>query len=195
MFVLGITGFIGSGKSEVCKFLINYGFQVIELDKLAHQSYEIGTDIYLEIINFFGSEVLNSDMTINREKLGDIVFKDKDKLIFLQNLVWPKITNELRIKLQNYKKNFYEKISIESSLLFSGGWHKFCDQIWFVESSKKNIKLRLKNFRGMGENKINSILELQSFVKQNKEQVDQVIINNKNLLNLKDIIKRNLKVV
>ena len=169
--------------------------QIIELDKLAHQSYEVGTNIYQEIINFFGSEVLNSDLTINREKLGDIVFKDKDKLIFLQNLVWPKITIEVKKKLKTYKKYSYEKISIESTLLFSGGWENFCDKIWFVESSEKNIKLRLTNFRGMREDKVDSILELQSFIKQNKKQVDQVIINNKNLLNLEDIIKRKLKVV
>ena len=152
-------------------------------------------NIYQEIINFFGSEVLNSDLTINREKLGDIVFKDKDKLIFLQNLVWPKITIEVKKKLKTYKKYSYEKISIESTLLFSGGWENFCDKIWFVESSEKNIKLRLTNFRGMREDKVDSILELQSFIKQNKKQVDQVIINNKNLLNLEDIIKRKLKVV
>ena len=90
---------------------------------------------------------------------------------------------------------FCEKISIESTLLFSGGWENFCDKIWFVESSEKNIKLRLTNFRGMREDKVDSILELQSFIKQNKKQVDQVIINNKNLLNLEDIIKRKLKVV
>ena len=195
MLVLGITGLIGSGKSEVCKLLRNYGFQIIELDKLAHQSYEVGTNIYQEIINFFGSEVLNSNLTINREKLGDIVFKDKDKLIFLQNLVWPKITIEVKKKLKTYKKYSYEKISIESTLLFSGGWENFCDKIWFVESSEKNIKLRLTNFRGMREDKVDSILELQSFIKQNKKQVDQVIINNKNLLNLEDIIKRKLKAV
>ena len=80
-------------------------------------------------------------------------------------------------------------------MLFSGGWENFCDKIWFVESSEKNIKLRLTNFRGMREDKVDSILELQSFIKQNKKQVDQVIINNKNLLNLEDIIKRKLKVV
>ena len=99
MFVLGITGLIGSGKSEVCKLLGNYEFQVIELDEMAHQSYKVGTDVYEEIINIFGSQIINPDLTINRKKLGDIVFSNKKKLTELEEIVWPKVDNEIRNRI------------------------------------------------------------------------------------------------
>jgi dephospho-CoA kinase len=195
MFVLGITGLIGSGKSEVCKLLSNYGFQVMELDKIAHQSYQVGTDVYKEIINIFGFQIINSDLTINREKLGDIVFSDKKKLIDLQELVWPKVDNEIRSRIKTLKKALCEKVTIESALLFKGGWDKFCDQIWFVESSENIIKLRLANFRGMTEDKIDSILSLQLGSPEIKEKADQIIFNDDDLQNLEKIINKTLKIV
>ena len=195
MFVLGITGLIGSGKSEVCKLLSNYGFQVMELDKIAHQSYQVGTDVYKEIINIFGFQIINSDLTINREKLGDIVFSDKKKLIDLQELVWPKVDNEIRSRIKTLKKALCEKVTIESALLFKGDWDKFCDQIWFVESSENIIKSRLANFRGMSEDKIDSILSLQLGSQEIKEKADQIILNDDDLKNLEEIINKTLKIV
>lgn len=195
MFVLGITGLIGSGKSEVCKLLGNYGFQVIELDEMAHQSYKVGTDVYEEIINIFGSQIINPDLTINRKKLGDIVFSNKKKLTELEELVWPKVDNEIRNRIRTLKKSLCEKIVIESALLFKSGWDKFCDQIWFVESSESIIKSRLVNLRGMSEDKIDSILSLQLNSPHIKEKADKIILNDDDLKNLEEIINKTLKIV
>ena len=85
MFVLGITGLIGTGKSEVCRLLTKYGFQTIDLDKIAHQSYKVDGGVYKQIVNVFGSSLLKSDLSIDREELGKLVFSDQKKLIELQS--------------------------------------------------------------------------------------------------------------
>ena len=134
-------------------------------------------------------------MTINREKLGDIVFSNKKKLIELEELVWPKVDNEIRNRIKTLKKALCEKIIIESALLFKGGWDKFCDQIWFVESSENIIKSRLTNFRGMTEDKIDLILSLQLGSLEIKEKADQIILNDDDLQNLEKTINKTLKIL
>ena len=193
MFVLGVTGLIGSGKSEVCEILNKNGFKTIDLDKIAHQIYEIDSEVYKNLLKIYGSSILKSDLQINREILGNLVFSDYEKLIELQELVWPKIDELIKIELDKLQKSKSKLVSIQTSLLFQGGWDKFCDQIWFVEASKDVIRARLTVQRGMSEQSINLRFSAQVTVLDNKERVDRVIINQGNLLNLEQIIKRHVE--
>ena len=82
MYILGLTGGISSGKSEASKIFSEFGYTVIETDKIAHEMYLKGTDIYEKVISFFGENILNKNSEIDRSKLGEIVFYDKKKIIF-----------------------------------------------------------------------------------------------------------------
>ena len=124
-----------------------------------------------------------------------MVFFNKKKLTELEELVWPKVDNEIRNRFRTLKKSLCEKVVIESALLFKSGWDKFCDQIWFVESSENIIKSRLAKFRGMSEEKIDSILSLQLNSPQIKEKADKIILNDDDLKNLEEIINKTLKIV
>ena len=103
--------------------------------------------------------------------------------------------NEIRNRIRTLKKSLCEKVVIESALLFKSGWDKFCDQIWFVESSENIIKSRLVKFRGMSEDKIDSILSLQLNSPHIKEKSDKIILNDDDLKNLEEIINKTLKIV
>ena len=94
---MGITGGICTGKSEVTKTCQDSGYSIVYADKLGHQAYHIGTNIYHEIIKHFSENILLDNHEINRSALGDIVFSDKTKLKKLQQIVWPYIKTEINI--------------------------------------------------------------------------------------------------
>ena len=104
MFVIGLTGGIGTGKTEVTHVLRELGAVVIESDKVAHLSYRPGTDAYDEIIDQFGKEVLDDSGVIDRGKLGGLVFAGPDLRIQLEKSVWPAVRNWITERLIQEKE-------------------------------------------------------------------------------------------
>lgn len=94
---IAITGGIASGKSTVCNLLKLYGYSIIDTDSIAHKILESSKD---EVINAFGSDILESNANISRKKLGEIVFKNKAKLAMLESILHPKIRSEVTQKAQ-----------------------------------------------------------------------------------------------
>jgi dephospho-CoA kinase len=84
MRVIGITGGVGAGKTSVLSYIQkNYNAKIIMADLVAHKIEEPGYKCYYSIVEAFGSSILNSDMTINRQRLAEIVFADEAKRIKL----------------------------------------------------------------------------------------------------------------
>ena len=79
MTVIGLTGNSGTGKSSVAKVMEKYGALILDCDKIAHENMAVGGCAYDEIVSAFGKDILNSDKTINRKALGNIVFNDSQK--------------------------------------------------------------------------------------------------------------------
>ena len=89
--IIGLTGGIGMGKSTISHMFEDAGIPVIDTDSITHNLYKRGTKSYIQIVKHFGREILNPDRTINRGKLGAIVFKDKIERAFLNKILHPKI--------------------------------------------------------------------------------------------------------
>ena len=142
--IIGLIGLIGSGKSTVGEYLLSKDFLVIDLDKLSHKIYEKGSMQYEKIIEIWGREVLDSDLEINRSELSRIVFnKESSSLAKLQSIVWPKLEELLESRLDEIDKN--EIIFIEGAQIVKSGFNKYCDKLWCIVSSIKNIKSRLES--------------------------------------------------
>lgn len=94
MIIAGITGTIGTGKSTVARMFQDLGAYIIDADELARQLVEPGKKAWQDILDYFGPEVLNSDKTINRQKLADIVFNNPEKLQKLNSFVHPEVLKE-----------------------------------------------------------------------------------------------------
>lgn len=114
-FIVGITGNIGAGKSTVSSYIREKGYEVIDADKIARDIVEKNKAGYLAIIDFFGEEVLDADLNIDRKKLGDIVFNNKDKLNKLNEITHPLIFKEIRDRLRASKG---ELIFVDIPLLY-----------------------------------------------------------------------------
>lgn len=126
--VLGLTGGIATGKSTADEFFEKKKIPVVDADKIAHRIYDIGKPAWNEIKNKFGEEYLNSDQTINRKKLGQLVFTNKDKLTLLNEITHPIITQEIQTQVNSYKDKSVPLIVVDMPVLFESGAQKYCDQ-------------------------------------------------------------------
>ncbi len=91
MKVIGLTGGIGSGKSTVSQFLSELGANVLDADKVGHQCYQPGTEAWKDVVDAFGEEIVAPDGSIDRKKLGAIVFGDPEALIRLNQIMHPRM--------------------------------------------------------------------------------------------------------
>lgn len=140
--VIGITGGIASGKSFVCNYLINLGYEVIDSDNISKNLSEINKPIYNAIVKEFGKDYLNSDKTLNRKKLGNLVFNDSISLKKLNNITHPLIINEIKKRIKESKCNL---IFLDIPLLFEANLEYLCDKIVCVYVDEQIQIKRLMN--------------------------------------------------
>ncbi|MBO5452865.1 MAG: dephospho-CoA kinase [Clostridia bacterium] len=131
--VIGITGPTGSGKSTVSAYLVEkYGFFLIDADKVARAVTEKGTACIVELASRFGQEYLNNDGSLNRKKLGTLVFSDKNALEALNVVTHKYIVEEIKkAAMEN------ENSIIDAPLLFEAGLDEICDRIILVTCNKE----------------------------------------------------------
>ncbi|MEQ8237185.1 MAG: dephospho-CoA kinase [Syntrophomonadaceae bacterium] len=133
MKIIGLTGGIASGKSTVSKFLAELGAIIIDGDETAHRLMEPNQPIWEDVVNVFGREVLNTDSTIDRIKLGAIVFNDQEKLQVLNQIAHPRIIAEIQNELQQLRHTQPDSVLVlDIPLLFEGRMDRLCDQVWVV---------------------------------------------------------------
>jgi len=188
VFVIGLTGGIGSGKTEVTLVLRELGAAVIESDKVAHLSYRPGTDGYDEIIEQFGKEVLDDSGVIDRGKLGGLVFAGPDLRIRLENIVWPAVRSWITERLIKEKERGTKIIVIEVPKLFEAGWEDLADAIWTVEAPSDVIAQRVNVRSNLNETEKNARVQAQITRVERAERADLVIENSGELADLRERI-------
>ncbi|MBE5953567.1 MAG: dephospho-CoA kinase [Lachnospiraceae bacterium] len=164
MIVLGITGGVGSGKSKVLYELQEkYNAYVVEADKLAHELMMPGEAIYNTIIEVFGMDIISktSPHQIDRHKLGNIVFNNKEKLELLNSITHPLVKANILEQI-NFQKSINTKLFvIEAALLIEDGYKDICDSIWYIWVDKEIRIKRLIDSRGYSKEKCISIFNSQ----------------------------------
>ena len=141
--VIGITGGSGAGKTTVSKEFINAGFNIIDADEVAHKVMEKGSLCLKEVIDVFSDEYLNEDGTLNRKKLGALVFNDPEKLALLNSITHKHIIN-------NIKEQITEKTVVDAIGLFDTELYTLCDSTIFVYCPKEiRVKRIIINVRGV----------------------------------------------
>lgn len=168
--IIGLTGGITSGKSTISKIFRELGAEIIDADIKAKEISE-REDVVKEIGNIFGKEVINSEGKIDRLKIKEIVFNNKEKLKKLNDLIHPKVMEEFKKIKENTGKN--DIIIFDVPLLFESGMDKMCDKIILVFTDKKiQIKRMLERdgiTEELAEKIINSQMSLEE--KLNKSQI------------------------
>lgn len=137
MYVIGLTGGIGSGKSTVAKLLEDAGAVVLSADLMGHEVYLPGKPAYNEIIETFGREVVAKDGTIDRKKLGPIVFSDPANLAKLNAITHPRMKEMMRERLGDIARGGASYAVLEAALLFDAGWDDLTDEVWVTVAPAK----------------------------------------------------------
>jgi len=180
MIIAGITGTIGTGKSTVAAMFGALGAFIIDADKLAREVVEPGKTAWQAIIDNFGREVLNTDQTLNRQMLADIVFKDSVKLQVLNSIVHPEIFKEDQRLVAERKSMDPDGLIIKDiPLLLEMGRDTarlMVDKIIVVYASP-DIQLKRLVARGVGEADARNRINNQVPVKDKMKMADFVINN------------------
>ena len=188
MFVIGLTGGIGTGKTEVTHVLRELGAVVSESDKVAHLSYRPGTDAYEDIIDQFGREILDESGVIDRAKLGGLVFAVPELRIHLEMIVWPAARSWIEERLIQEKERGTKIVVIEVPKLFEAGWDDLADAVWTIEAPSDLIAQRVNIRSNLGEAEKNARVKAQITSVERAERADLVIENTAKLADLREQI-------
>ncbi len=185
-YIIGLTGNIATGKSAVSEMLERLGAEAIDADALVHELMEKGAPVWQAVVREFGPSagsghgegILCSDGSINRKKLGSIVFADEVALRRLEALVHPAViarTEELIGSSQE------PVIVVEAIKLIEAGMDKNCDALWVVTCSKEQQLARLVKQRGLTEDEAHQRIKSQPPQEEKLALADVVIDNSGSL--------------
>lgn len=188
---IGLTGGIGSGKSTAAKILAELGAPVIDADKVGHAIYQPGAPAYLELIDAFGEGILAPDRTIDRRKLGPIVFGDPAALRRLNSILHPKMFTRMGEMVAAMRRGGEARpIVIEAAILIEANWQPLFDEIWLVTAARERVIERVERDRGMKPEQTEARLAAQLSDKERRKHATAVIRNDGTLDELRAAVTR-----
>lgn len=193
--VIGITGGIGAGKSQVLALMEQeFGAAVLVADEIAHQLTEPGYSCYEHIRREFGGEILLPDGRIDRKKLADVVFADPVRLKTLNQIVHPMVKESIRGEISRLQSEDPGKIIvIEAALLIEDNYDEICDEIWYIYADETVRRERLKKSRGYTDGKIDDIMKNQLSDEEFRKNCQKVIDNSHSLAKTREELKKALE--
>ena len=173
--VVGITGGIASGKSNVCQVIKKLGYPIISCDEITRNNYEIGGKIYNVVLERFGNEYLLEDGNIDKKKLARLIFNNQSAKMLINSITHPIIKDELLSEIAKYDDGL---IFVEIPLLYEAKFDSICDKVICVFLSQKYQVERLMEREGIDEDfalaKIHSQMDLYM-----KKSLADYVINSK----------------
>jgi dephospho-CoA kinase len=188
---IGLTGGIGSGKSTAAKILAELGAPVIDADKVGHEIYQPGTPAYRELIDAFGEGILAPDRTIDRRRLGPIVFADPAALKRLNAIVHPKMFARMGEMVAAMRRGGETRpIVIEAAILIEANWQPLFDEIWLVTASRERVIERVERDRGLKPEQTEARIRAQLPDEERHKYATSVIRNDDTLEELRAAVTR-----
>lgn len=178
--IIGITGGIGSGKSEVTRYLRSLGEKVICADEVSRQVVEPGEPGEEAIMQAFGEKFFNTDGTLNRSMLASHVFADKVKTKKLNDVLHPiiiKRVNEMASQADG-------RVFLDVALLIQSGMHKTVNYVWLVTADLDTRIQRVIKRDNTDEQSVLRRIENQLSDSQMSDFADEIIENNSSLCEL-----------
>ena len=149
MKIIGLTGGIGSGKSTAARFLAELGAEVIDLDKTGNEAFKKGGGAYKKAVREFGEGIVGENGEIDRAKLGEIVFNDREALKRLNKIVHPEIDKTVDEKIREYRRQGVKVLVLEAAVMLEAARAWQADEIWVTVANEKTVLERLKERSGL----------------------------------------------
>lgn len=175
---IGLTGGIASGKSTVSALLVAKGALLIDADAIAREVMLPGHPVLAAVIQHFGQAVVNSDGTLHRKKLGEIVFADPVQRQTLNDMTHPAIREEMRLRMEAFEREQPDKLVLaDIPLLYESGLESLYEEIMVVYVPR-NVQLRRLMIRdGLTVEQAELRLSAQMDIEQKRRMADIVIDN------------------
>lgn len=184
-YLIGLTGGIATGKSTVAAMLAERGAVVIDADRVAHEAYARGSEGHASILERFGSDVLGADGSIDRMKLGAVVFNDRGALEDLNAIVHPMVRRQVARRVSEATEaDPAAVVVVEAALMTETGWAGGAGTLWAVVAEPDIAIERLANSRDMDAAEAKARMATQTDNAQRRRVASVVIENNGSLLDL-----------
>lgn len=195
MKLIGITGGVGSGKSQVLSFIReHYLCRIYLADEVAHIVQQKGQVCYEEIVQLLGKDILKPDGEIDRKKMAAKIFADETLLDKVNAIVHPCVEEFIREKIAEAReKGDVELFFIEAALLIEAGYGSIVDEMWYIYTREDVRRARLKESRGYSDEKISQIIGNQLPEEEFRRNCDFVIDNSGALEDTHLAIKQKLE--
>ena len=183
MKIIGITGGVGSGKTQVLSYIEkHYKCRIVRSDETAHLLYEPGQECYKKLVALLGLEILADDKTIDEGKMAAVIFSNKMLLERVNQIVHPEVKNYILRQIEYEKgKGVVDYFFIEAALLIEEHYDQIVDELWYIYADTQIREKRLIENRQYSTQKIAYIMEGQLSEEEFRKHCQVVISNNGSL--------------
>ena len=163
MHVIGITGGVGAGKTKILTYLSeHYSCRIILADEVANQLKEPGQKCYEEIVTLLGTQILKPDGTIDRLKMAERIFSDRELLQRVNEIIHPAVKEYILQAIEEERhRDKIDFLFLEAALLIEEGYESIVDELWYIYADEAVRAERLKQNRQYSDEKIQKILRSQ----------------------------------
>jgi dephospho-CoA kinase len=176
MFIIGITGGIGCGKSTVANICRDYGLPVIDADEISREVTSVGGAAISEIAESFGIHIIGQDGSLDREKMAEIVFGDRKSLDKLSRIVHRHVIEQIKIRTAKFREEKSKALVLDVPIPVKDGFLDLCDQVWLIWTDD-DLRIKRLNERGMGNEEARRRISFQ-MTRNDYESLSQVVIDN-----------------
>ena len=182
---IGVTGGIGSGKTQVCRILASLGAMVLAADAIAREIIDTREDIKKKIRREFGAEIFRRNEMLDRKRMASLIFHDENKREKLDSIVHPFVIEAIIKRIQSAKRTGTNKlVVVEAALLFEAGADTIFDYTILVDSREQLRIERVMNRDKMIREDVYGRMRAQVLQKSKIGKADFVIRNSGNLKDL-----------
>jgi len=204
MYLIGLTGNIATGKSSVARILKGLGAHVVDADKLAHRLMEPGTEVWQQVVDAFGEEMVGPGDRIDRSRLGSLVFSDPEALQRLEEIVHPAVLAETERILMGIEQAHDSGDGglqqgevvrgpvavVEAIKLIESGLAERCDSVWVVTCARDLQVQRLMENRGLSRAEALLRIDAQPLQEHKVKLADVVMENSGSREDLRQRVER-----
>ena len=193
MFVIGVTGGVGSGKSTVLSYLEKrWGAVTIRLDDLGRELMMPDGSCYQPVKKLFGERFVKKDGTFDRAAIARAVFADEKFRTGLDGIIHPAVKNEALKRISFYAKEGCRLFVIEAALLIENHYDAICDEMWYIYAGEDTRRQRLAKNRGYDSARIEQTMKAQLSENEFRSRCDFIIDNDGDFENVKSVIDQRL---
>lgn len=192
MMIIGITGGVGAGKSNVLQYMQeNYRCRMILADNVGNQVKLPGEICYNQLVELLGSDILDENGFIDKNRMAEAIFSDKNVLEKVNAIIHPAVKDYILTEIEKEKQlQNYDFFFVEAALLIECGYGAHVDELWYIYASEDVRRRRLKLNRGYTDEKVSQIMSGQLKEEEFRANCQVVIDNGSDFSNTKKQIDK-----